>query len=75
MSDIQWLRRLMDGRAARERLPDTEMTESEVYETLYGDRSSRLSVVEVIAETPPDTPQRPNRRTAPKRPAPSRAVG
>ena len=75
MPDIQWLRRLTEGRAPRERPPDTVMTESEVYEKLYGDRSSRLGVVEVVGETPPEVPQRPKRRPAPKRPAPSRAIG
>ena len=71
MPDIQWLRRLTE---ARERPSDAVMTEREVYEKLYGDRSSRLSVLEVPAETPSEPAQRPNRRTAPKRPAPSRAV-
>ena len=74
MPDIQWLRRLTEGRAAREQPSDPVMTEREVYEKLYGDRSSRLSVLEVPAEEPPETAPRPNRRTAPKRPAPTRAV-
>jgi hypothetical protein len=74
MPEFQWLRRLTEGRVAREEPPDPLTQEREVYERLYGERSSRLSVIETPAEEPEETAPRPRRRAATKPPTPSRAL-
>ena len=72
MPEISWLRRPRRPQAGDIEPADPASVERQVYETLYGNRSSELETTEVRREP---ARRATNQRNAPKRPAPSRAVG
>ena len=74
MADIEWLRRLTGNGAASLEPPDPAAVEREVYEKLYGEPYSDISVTEIPPEPAVQAGRRAKTRGAPKRAATSRAV-
>jgi hypothetical protein len=72
MPEISWLRRSPRPRTGEIDPADPASVERQVYETLYGERSSEVEVTEV---QPEPARRATSRRNAPKRATPSRAVG